>query len=119
MYLEVDAKKLRCPYVDKKCETTECMAWNWISQYGDIRYENVNLLSDSDRAKLLAEGWQELPAHGYGLALKQLFPMTPDEVQKLGSDGNRFGTQLFFGMPTDDQTKWLGQCSCLNPGVSE
>ena len=114
MYTRKDAQELRCPFVDKKCITIGCMSWEWISQLGDIRYENSSLLSDENRSKLLLDGYRELPAHGFGLTFKKFFPMTEEEIKKM-SVNNTFGTQLFFGKDTNDITKWIGQCKAINP----
>ena len=114
MYTIAEAKKLRCPYVDKKCETDKCMAWEVVSKYDDILYENSSTIDSNREEQLLKDGYQQLPAHGLGLALKQFFPMTKDESSK--AQGNTYGTQLFYGRETTDQSVWLGRCSCLNKG---
>lgn len=111
MYLETDAKKMECPYKDKKCVTDKCMGWEWVSKFGDIIYENALSFGDEQRTTLLEKGYVEIPAHGLGLALKQFYPMTEDEKQKVKN--NTFGTQLFFGLETSDKTKWVGDCTCV------
>lgn len=111
MYLETDAKKMECPYKDKKCVTDKCMGWEWVSKFGDIVYENALSLKDEQRKSLEDAGYAEIPSHGLGLALKQFYPMTDDERQKVKN--NTFGTQLFFGLETKDKTKWVGDCTCV------
>lgn len=114
MYTLVQAEKLRCPYVDKKCETTKCMGWEFVSEFSDIAYENSSTMQDEDREKLEKAGYFPLPAHGLGLELKKYFPMTESETNK--AKGNTYGTQLFFGKRTEDQSLWLGRCKCLSKG---
>ena len=114
MFTEEEAKKLECPYKDKKCVTDECMAWDWFSRFSDVAYENASIITEKRRKELKELGYIELPAHGGGLALKELFPMTEEEKTKAAS--NAFGNQLFFGLLTDDKSKWYGHCSCLTSG---
>lgn len=111
MYTKDQAEKIRCPYVDKKCVTDGCMAWEWLSKFGDIAYENALTLKETRKQELLDKGYVELPSHGLGLALKSFHPMTEEEKTKLA--GNTFGTQLFFGLETLDKSKWIGACSCV------
>ena len=111
MFFQADASKLRCPYVDKKCETEKCMGWKWLAKFEDIVYENASTLTDARRKELENAGYQELPSYGLGLALKSFYPLTEDE--KIKAKGNTIGTQLFFGKPTEDKTKWVGDCSLI------
>ena len=114
MYTIMQAEELRCPYVDKKCETEKCMAWEFVSDFSDITYENSSTIEDSVKLQLEKDGYFPLPAHGLGLELKKYFPMTEEETIK--ARGNTYGTQLFFGKRTEDKSLWLGRCSCLNKG---
>lgn len=104
MYLENEAKKMECPYKDKSCVTDKCMGWEWVSKFGDIVYENALSLKDEQRKSLEDAGYVEIPSHGLGLALKQFYPMTDDERQKVKN--NTFGTQLFFGLETKYFSQW-------------
>lgn len=114
LYTMTQAESLRCPYVDKNCETEKCIAWEVVSNFDDIIYENSSTIEESTKIKLEKDGYFPLPAHGIGLELKKYFPMTEDEINK--ARGNTYGTQLFFGRKTEDKTKWFGRCSCLNKG---
>ena len=111
MYLEADAKKMECPYKDKTCVTDECMGWDWFSRFGDVVYENASTITEKRKNELKGLGYIELPSHGGGLSLKELFPMTDEE--KIKATSNSYGNQLLFGLLTDDKSKWYGQCSCL------
>ena len=114
MYTEKEAKKYRCPNVTENCVGSKCMAWEWVSKFDDIIYENALTLKDGDKEKLLEKGYVELPAHGLALDLKAFFPITDDEKVKMKE--LTFGTQLLFGKETSDQTKWIGKCCSCNKG---
>lgn len=114
MFKIAEAESLRCPYVDKNCVTEKCMAWEIVSKFSDITYENSSTIEESTKIKLEKDGYFPLPAHGLGLELKQYFPMTEEETFK--ARGNTYGTQLFFGKITEDKTLWLGRCKCLSKG---
>ena len=117
MYSKVEAEELRCPYVDKNCVVNRCMAWNWVSKFEDVKYENATLLSDQERIRLENNGYRELPAHGFGFNIKKFFPMTKEECSKIAKN-NTYGTQLFFGKDTEDESKWYGLCGAVQTSTN-
>lgn len=109
MHREAEAKEFRCPNVSENCVGSKCMAWEWVSKFEDIIYENAQMISDTRKKDLEKLGYNELPAHGLILGLKTFFPITEEEKTKMAN--MTFGTQLLFGKETTDTSVWIGRCS--------
>ena len=52
-----EAERIRCPFQDRQCVTTVCMAWHWVDDV--MQYTTVTTGRKQDVVPPEGDGWEE------------------------------------------------------------